>query len=348
VILIVTLAAVLAVTTFLEAAHGREYTQWYIYRTWWFVALLGLLAVNIFTAAAIRFPWRTSQTGFVITHAGLLVLLAGAVVTFVRGIEGQMTVIEGRSGSEYAVTSRSQISVRYSGGERRPGIAFVFEPGPVDWPHGESLELGERNGVSARVLAFYRHARFDGQFWPVEFDPKQENQPDAAALIEIKAGGQARQFWLRRNDTERGAARILTPEGQLDVSFGYERRDLDFSLGLTDVEMAMNPGRQGAAAYTSRVRLVDPAAGIDEKRVISMNEPLVHGRYTFYQSGYHPRVQKLDDGWLEASTFSIGYDPGRFLKYFGSVMICAGVFVMFYMRKGPLAKLFTRAKRDNP
>ena len=29
---------------------------------------------------------------------------------------------------------------------------------------------------------------------------------------------------------------------------------------------------------------------------------------------------------------TVAYDPGRGLKYAGSLMICAGIFVMFYLR----------------
>ena len=37
------------------------------------------------------------------------------------------------------------------------------------------------------------------------------------------------------------------------------------------------------------------------------------------------------------STLTAAYDPGQFLKYLGSVMICLGTFLMFYV-KVPLLK----------
>ena len=40
----------------------------------WFVTVLGLLAMNILAAAIVRFPWKMSQIGFVVTHAGLLLV----------------------------------------------------------------------------------------------------------------------------------------------------------------------------------------------------------------------------------------------------------------------------------
>ncbi len=74
VVLILAMAYVLALATIIEAAWGTPAAQFGVYQTWWFNLGVVLLAVNIFCAAAIRFPWKRYQTGFVITHIGLLVL----------------------------------------------------------------------------------------------------------------------------------------------------------------------------------------------------------------------------------------------------------------------------------
>src|SRR5262245_36596284 len=72
--LLALLAAVIAMASILEANRGRDYAQWYVYQSRWFAAVLGLLGLNIFCAAAARWPWKRHQTGFVITHCGLLIL----------------------------------------------------------------------------------------------------------------------------------------------------------------------------------------------------------------------------------------------------------------------------------
>ena len=64
--LIVLLAAVLAAATFVESDKGRDYARWYFYTQTWFVALLGMLGVNILSATLIRFPWKLRQFGFVV------------------------------------------------------------------------------------------------------------------------------------------------------------------------------------------------------------------------------------------------------------------------------------------
>jgi len=60
------------------------------------MALNVLLGLNVLCAAVVRFPWKKSQIGFLVTHAGILVLMLGAVLTRVAGIDANLPVFEGR------------------------------------------------------------------------------------------------------------------------------------------------------------------------------------------------------------------------------------------------------------
>jgi len=588
VILIVTLAGVLAVATVLESTRGREYAQWYVYRSHWFIALLGLLGVNILAATLIRFPWGLGRIGFVMTHAGLLVLLAGAVQTFTRGVEGTLAFQEGESANALTLADRSQLTVirrtqmgsHGSGFHGSDSVVFAFRPGPVDWPEGKTLNLGYIGGVGLRVLRYYRHAEVEEQwvadpaeaagpalrfalqsaggpgqghpprseqgeaelgpgiegwlseemgplgfgparfeisratvgtlvedflrpptvesdsagvlsmhyqgrvtrvpvapnvgrkmpigdqglaveiaeylpnarlagtakftsqddrpdnpllelrvhvpgqekpirqiafarrpfltldavhgwdcpvkFWyhhpavkvvpgveflaapggklfcrvgrrdhylprgevkpgddidtgahfrlrvleylpsarrEVRFRPSspatpggEENEQTAAALVEVDVEGSTEQIWLKQNDATYGMRRLDTAEGPLLISFGYERLPLDFTLKLLEFHRARNPGGMGDAAFASRVRLVDRAAGVNGEFTISMNQPLVHRQYVFYQSSF----QEQPGG--DVSILTVAYDPGRTLKYLGSLLTCLGILVMISKR----------------
>src|SRR5262245_17169165 len=48
----------------IEAKVNTGAARYFVYGAWHFYACLGLLALNIFCAAAIRFPWKRYQTGF--------------------------------------------------------------------------------------------------------------------------------------------------------------------------------------------------------------------------------------------------------------------------------------------
>jgi len=159
VVLIVLLATVLAWATLLEAKYGREYAHWVVYHSRWFAALLGLLAANITAAALARFPWRKSQIGFVIAHGGLLLLLLGAIQTFLGGVEGELSLAEGATGDSIVTPSRSRVKLLRRGSDGTWTVDFSFEPGAVDWPEDRVLDFGEVDGLALKVLKFYRHAR---------------------------------------------------------------------------------------------------------------------------------------------------------------------------------------------
>lgn len=168
VVLLAVLATLIAVATVLEADHGRAYAQWYVYHSGWFVALLGLLGVNVFCAAASRWPWKRHQIGFVITHGGLLVLLAGSIQTFLHGLEGHVTLAERESSTTMTIPQRSQITAFWANRREERPYEFTFQPGPVDWREGTRLDVGEVDRVHVRVRRYYNCAEAAEKWSPDE------------------------------------------------------------------------------------------------------------------------------------------------------------------------------------
>jgi hypothetical protein len=84
----------LALATFIESAYGTRIARQLVYGTWWFALLLGLLAVNVLCAALKKYPWKRHQTGFLITHLGLIVLVFGGLLSALGGTEGQMMLVD--------------------------------------------------------------------------------------------------------------------------------------------------------------------------------------------------------------------------------------------------------------
>lgn len=145
VFVILLLATVLAWATILESDFGMKGAHAWVYGQPWFAGVLGLLALNVFCAAAVRYPWKAHQTGFVITHCGILTLLAGSWVTQKWGVDGNMPVVEGqRSSSVYL----SQMMVRVTDDEDKtllevpmPETAKKSEGNllTLDFPGGEKV-----------------------------------------------------------------------------------------------------------------------------------------------------------------------------------------------------------------
>ncbi len=141
-------AGVLGYATFVESWYGTDAVQFGVYGTWWFALLLGLLGLNVLCAAAIRFPWKKYQTGFVITHAGIIVLLVGCLQSRLGGIDAQMPIFEGGTGHtayedtqhfelkiypafDRSATADGSSSARLARSVRT--IRIPFRSGPFNW-----------------------------------------------------------------------------------------------------------------------------------------------------------------------------------------------------------------------
>ncbi|MFO1095914.1 MAG: cytochrome c biogenesis protein ResB [Planctomycetaceae bacterium] len=186
-----------------------------------------------------------------------------------------------------------------------------------------------RGGFTLELADYFPHARRQIAFVPVRHSMGQSGQKavEPAALVELTVDGHAQQVWMRRNDPVYGQRILQSSAGAIAAQYDLAREPLGFTLELLDFVRDTNPGNVGNAAFSSRVRLVDEQRGIDREQVISMNQPLTYAGHTFYQANFD------DTGHGRASsTLSVAADPGRPFKYFGSLLVACGIFLMFYMR----------------
>ncbi len=116
VVLLVVLLVGMACATVFESNRGAEQALAFFYRSWWFEALLALLALNVGAALVLRFPFSRKQIGFVVTHLSILVILAGAMVTEQFGIDGQVAIVEGDTVKDLSISQESLRFVRRSDG----------------------------------------------------------------------------------------------------------------------------------------------------------------------------------------------------------------------------------------
>ncbi len=110
-VLLATIAVAIAAATFTEAKFDAGVARAWIYKSPWFLAWLGLLCVNLFAVTLTRWPWQRKHAGFVITHYGIILLLAGAVVGMTWGFEGNVTLRTDGSPQRKIVTDRSCLQV---------------------------------------------------------------------------------------------------------------------------------------------------------------------------------------------------------------------------------------------
>jgi hypothetical protein len=132
-----------------------------------------------------------------------------------------------------------------------------------------------------------------------------------------------------------------------------ETVELGFRVALREFRQTLDPGSSETSEYTSVVDFLDPGkdgAKLREKVRITLNEPV---DFTDPQDGrcYRLFQTSLDGPWrpgsaefeqfagpdsqrdqLYLSVLSVNYDPGRGLKYAGSLLIVVGIGIVYYMK----------------
>lgn len=170
-------------------------------------------------------------------------------------------------------------------------------------------------GLQLRILRFLPHAR-------EKWDFEERSAPTELTSPAVKVRFRGKDQWMLLNDT----VRLFTEDTAYLVSYVNRRLDLGFPIQLKSFEMIPYQGTRRAKQYQSVVTL--PGR---EDVVISMNEPAVQDGLTIYQASF----QNNEQGQPVASVFSINRDPGRGLKYLGSLIIVAGIILMFWGRRRP-------------
>lgn len=115
------------------------------------------------------------------------------------------------------------------------------------------------------------------------------------------------------------------------ASFAPEQLFLPFFIFLQRFNIEHYEGTQNPASYSSQVKVTGSESGNSSPQsdviTISMNEPLHHNGYTFYQSSYIPGEPRP-----VTSVFSVNKDPGRELKYLGAILIVLGSILLFVVK----------------
>jgi len=110
-VLLVLLLVAMACATVFESEHGTQQALAAFYMSWWFELLLWLVAISVLVATALRFPFAKRQTGFVLTHAAVLLILAGALITQYWGVDGQVALAEGQTAGHFFNVHRDSLAI---------------------------------------------------------------------------------------------------------------------------------------------------------------------------------------------------------------------------------------------
>lgn len=161
------LVFVLAAATFVEKSFGTDFVVRYVYHSWWFVLLWGWVAFSG-CAALLR---RQFRGALIALHASLLLILLGALLTFLTARRGVVHLRLGVSADSFQeetlhgkVTARlpftmrlEQFSVRYHPGSEMPAdyeTSFMIQEEQTGSPVFGTVSMNRI--FSYRGIRFYQ------------------------------------------------------------------------------------------------------------------------------------------------------------------------------------------------
>lgn len=111
-VLIATTALFTIAGTFIESSTGsHRYAALLTYGSPLFSLLLWGFFLNILISALRRYPFKRQHLPFLITHFGMLMVLAGVLVKSYFGVQGSMTLLEGSSSDELLLSGSYALSI---------------------------------------------------------------------------------------------------------------------------------------------------------------------------------------------------------------------------------------------
>jgi hypothetical protein len=227
-------------------------------------------------------------------------------------------------------------------GRGKEGKAELRSAGPLEL--GKTIDaFGGKAGmpmtISFRVDDYMPSGVEKAIYEPLFLPKNQMEDGIPACLLELTVGDTTQEVWIARTESLEATTfkSVSLGDRLFEVAFDVDRRPMGFELKLDKFDVAFEPGTEQATKFASRVRLSDQAAGIkDQSHTISMNEPMTHNGYSFYQMRYSA-IRDPHTGQSTGqfqSIFQVGVDPGRSIKYAGCLLLVFGIFVQFYMRAG--------------
>ncbi len=300
--------------------------------------VLTLITLSLTCKFLLKSEWSLAKSGINLTHAGALLLLGGGMLIAQFSEDGFITIAEGESGA--IVSDYHQRELLIAAGDRLAGrVAFA------DILPGASLS-GENFPFHIEVLSVCRNCRIerrpdgatDNSQWQGAAQTLTIAPAELAKQDEVNVPG----FTFRITGSKSGAdgTYLLFEEGptaQFSINgtdytlhFGKARRELPFSVKLTDFSKTSYPGTETARAYRSDV--VVKQGALEWPAVIEMNKPLRLLGYTLYQSSF----AETADG-RQATVLAVAYNRARWFPYLATGLMAVGLllhlFILFRQRR---------------
>jgi hypothetical protein len=316
----------------------------------------GVLLVNLIAAHIRRFQWTWRKLGIQLTHAGLIIMLAGGLFTDLFSVSSYMRLAPGQTKNysedsismELAVIDESdkdldQVTAIPDTLLKRGGTiehsSLPFRIIVRQFYQNSQLEPLDKAGPNALPAATQDVGSgvVVSQLPPATAENERDVESAVVEIAPIPAAGevtaQSLGTWLVSDQL--GAPQRFTCAGKTwRLELRPERYYQPYSLTLRKFTHDLYAGTDIPKNFASSVALTNPDQKEDRDVLIYMNHPLRYQGETYYQSGF----EKND----AATILEVVHNPTFVAPYIACVVVAAGLlfqflyhFVRFSRRSAP-------------
>lgn len=303
--------------------------------------LLGAgLLVNLLAAHTARFKFTRNRLGILLTHAGLVLLLAGEGITGVFAVEGNMSIEVGGASNYVESTHLQEFAIvdeRPDGTDEviaipaalmRRGGRIRHEVLPFEIEVNQYLRNSNLVPAEDRARAGSNPATAGAGLRMVAVlqppvsgaDPRQPVDVPAA-YVTLWAAGADRPLgtWLVSLELDPQPVEFAGKTWR--IALRPKRSYRPYTIELKEFRHDKYVGTEVPKNFSSRVVLTDPTRRVSREIVISMNHPLRYAGETFYQASY----MAGDRG----TVLQVVRNPGWLVPYVACLMVAGGLTIHF-------------------
>ena len=296
-----------------------------------------ILLVNLVAAHAKRFQWAWRKFGIHLTHAGLIIMLAGGLFTDLFAVESHMrlnwgdtknfsedprrmelAVIDTTDGEFDQVTAIPEAVLRRSRTIEDKSLPFQIVV--RHFYQNSRLHMAGEDGLTLTPIA----NQGPGARVVVEPAPRATGVNDrdvvTAAIEIIPAQSASLGTWLVSDAL--GAPQTFSCAGRTwQLMMRPARYYKPYSVTLQRFTHERYVGTEIPKNFASTITLIDPEREVNRNVLIYMNHPLRYRGETYYQAGF-----EKDD---RTSILQVVRNPSFLAPYIACIIVAAGLLVQF-------------------
>lgn len=302
-----------------------------------------VLLVNLIAAHARRFRWGKRKLGIHLTHAGLIVMLAGGLFTDLFAVESHMRLANGETKNYTEDTRHEELAVIDTTNSEFDQVTAIPEnvlrrqriiqhsslPFQIVVRHffqNSRLQMANEGAAGLKPLADHGPgAQVIVQAMPPATGPDEQNVVTAAieiVPIDFSSGTTLNSLGTWLVSDELGAPQRFNCAGHTwELVMRLARYYKPYSITLQKFTHERYAGTEIPKNFASQIALIDPERAVDREVLIYMNHPLRYRGETFYQAGF----QKDDS----ASILQVVHNPTFVAPYIACIIVAAGLLLQF-------------------